>query len=155
MTEAKSIDEVKDIRDKAEATRAYARQANNRAPEVDAAEIRMRAQRQARAFELAIDRFLDLDDDTDWRLIHGSILRAGAGAIVCRRTQISLAMTGSARSSGSGLSAGAFAIPFTSARTTRALMESSITSPITGGRRGDVHASSAARSPLFKISTTR
>ena len=66
MTEAKSIDEVKDIRDKAEAMRAYARQANNRVLEVDAAEICMRAERPARAFELALDRFLDLDDVTDW-----------------------------------------------------------------------------------------
>lgn len=46
VAEARSIDEARDLRDKAEAMRAYGRQAKNKQLEVDAAEIRFRAERR-------------------------------------------------------------------------------------------------------------
>ena len=46
LAEAKTTDEVLHIRDKAEGMRAYAKMAKNREMEMDAAEIRMRAERR-------------------------------------------------------------------------------------------------------------
>lgn len=46
LAEAKTVDEAKEIHNRSEAMRAYARQAKNKQLEVDAAEIRIRAERR-------------------------------------------------------------------------------------------------------------
>src|SRR5215831_19385317 len=56
LAEARSVDEVKGIKDKAEALRAYARQANNPQLEADAWEIRKRAEDKLGELSVALDR---------------------------------------------------------------------------------------------------
>ncbi len=46
LADAKAVDEVKEIHNQSEAMRAYAKQAKNKQLEVDAAEIRIRAERR-------------------------------------------------------------------------------------------------------------
>jgi len=64
IAEAKQVDEVKDMADKAEAMRVYARQAQNRDMEVDAAEIRIRAER--RLGEMIAEQQLDSVSRDAW-----------------------------------------------------------------------------------------
>ncbi|KKM75064.1 hypothetical protein LCGC14_1394000 [marine sediment metagenome] len=53
LVAAKNVDDVKKIRNTAEAARAYARQAKNKELEIDAAEIRLRAERRLGEFLIA------------------------------------------------------------------------------------------------------
>jgi len=69
VSEAKSVDEVKDFRDRAVAMAAYARQANNRDLEADAIEIRMRATRR-------LDQLRQMQKETVGLADGGTAMRA-------------------------------------------------------------------------------
>lgn len=56
LADAKAVDEAKDVHDKAEAMRIYARQAKNTQLEADAWEIRKRAEDRMGALSAALDR---------------------------------------------------------------------------------------------------
>ena len=56
VAEAKTIDDVKEIQNRAEAARAYAKQAKNRQMEIDAVEIRVRAERRLGEILIEIKR---------------------------------------------------------------------------------------------------
>jgi len=56
IAQAKAIDEVKNVRDKADALRLYARQARNRPAEIDTAEIRFRAERRIGEIKFELQR---------------------------------------------------------------------------------------------------
>jgi hypothetical protein len=58
IAEAYSVDEVKDIRDKAVAIAAYAKQANNHEAELQAIQIRVRAERKAGELSKEIEKSL-------------------------------------------------------------------------------------------------
>jgi hypothetical protein len=70
---AKTTDEVKDIHDRAEAMRAYARQAKNRQLEVDAAEIRIRAERRLGELIAAQKETVGLNQGAKGSVVTGSI----------------------------------------------------------------------------------
>lgn len=60
LADAKAVDEVMEIHNRAEAMRAYAVQSNNRALEIDAAEIRIRAERRLGELLIEQDRTIGL-----------------------------------------------------------------------------------------------
>src|SRR5262245_48073530 len=93
LAEARSVDEVKDIRDQAVAMACYARKANNRDLEADAVAIRLDATRKLGALIRAQREPVGLNTDTRGQLTGGlAILVFWLGAQVfigpcamCRR----------------------------------------------------------------------
>ena len=73
LAAAKTTDEVKDIRNRAEAMRAYARQAKNKQLEVDAAEIRIRAERRLGELIKAQKETVGLNQGAKGSIVTGSV----------------------------------------------------------------------------------
>lgn len=65
LAEALAVDEVKQIRDQAEAMRTYAALARDRRMEVDAAEIRIRAERRLGEMLIAYRKSIGVTGDDD------------------------------------------------------------------------------------------
>jgi N6-adenosine-specific RNA methylase IME4 len=74
IAEAKSVDEAKDLADKAEAVRIYARQAKNRQLEIDAAEIRLRAERRLGELLIEHKRTVGLATGTRGQLVGPGVI---------------------------------------------------------------------------------
>jgi len=73
---ALDVDEAKDFRDKSEAMRAYAKQAKNRVLEVQATELRFRAER--RIGELMVEQLPELKRRVPTRELPTSLVRVAA-----------------------------------------------------------------------------
>jgi hypothetical protein len=71
LAEAKAVDEVQDIRNKADAMRIYGMQAKNKTLEIDAAEIRIRAERKLG--ELLIQQKADTGLNTGNQFKHAAV----------------------------------------------------------------------------------
>jgi hypothetical protein len=96
----RSVDEVKDIRDRAVAMAAYARQAKNRDLEADAVEIRMRATRRLDQLRQAQKETVGLatgGDEAQPNFCHGRNQRPGHSLPALRRRRTSARPAGHAR----------------------------------------------------------
>jgi N6-adenosine-specific RNA methylase IME4 len=79
LAQARLIDEVKDIANKAIALKLYARQAKNKDLEVDAAEIRLRAERRLGEMLIEHKQTIGLDPGTRGQLAGPGVIGGSAG----------------------------------------------------------------------------